>query len=310
MKRFLGRDWLAAGFAIGWFSLATPSACGQIAAWLDFDGAIPGDATDARHPKWIEIRSFSVDARRTAGSPGGQAGGGIPTLSEISLSKQVDRASSRLFVAAVAGNKPLPRVTLDLNSGPDQPLMRLELENVLLSQQSGWFGGTDKATESISLRFEKITFISILPDSGTIFSSYDLRTGEVNSGTGSTTNPDSDSDGLPDSWEMTYGLSVGTNDAAGDADGDALSNLHEFQLGTNPKSGTSFFKAVLTPGTTAPGTFDISWNSVPGKTYIIEWSPDLVTKFTAVRTVTAAGATTTENLPRSGTLGFFRVRPQ
>jgi len=45
--------------------------------------------------------------------------------------------------------------------------------------------------------------------------------------------PDSDGDGLPDWWEMLHfgGLDW---DGAGDLDGDGLTNLQEFQLGTDP----------------------------------------------------------------------------
>jgi hypothetical protein len=105
-------------------------------------------------------------------------------------------------------------------------------------------------------------------------------------------------------------LAVGTNDAGGDADSDGLTNLHEYQLGTNPRSGTSFFQARLSLPAAQPGTCDLTWNSVVGKTYVIEWSPDLATPFSPVKTVTASATETTENLTRSGPLGFYRVRPQ
>jgi hypothetical protein len=46
---------------------------------------------------------------------------------------------------------------------------------------------------------------------------------------------DADQDGLDDGWEATYGFSSSDPaDAAGDLDGDGLSNLREFQLGTHP----------------------------------------------------------------------------
>jgi parallel beta-helix repeat protein len=51
--------------------------------------------------------------------------------------------------------------------------------------------------------------------------------------------PDSDGDSLPDVWEVTYGLNPLSNDTAGDHDGDGLSNLEEFLLGLNPSSEDS-----------------------------------------------------------------------
>jgi hypothetical protein len=54
---------------------------------------------------------------------------------------------------------------------------------------------------------------------------------------------DSDSDSLPDAWEVASRLnprsSTGDNGSAGDLDGDGASNLAELQAGTNPSDGTS-----------------------------------------------------------------------
>jgi hypothetical protein len=44
---------------------------------------------------------------------------------------------------------------------------------------------------------------------------------------------DSDSDGLPDAWEFLYFGNV-AQDPSGDPDGDGLTNLQEYQLGTDP----------------------------------------------------------------------------
>ncbi len=46
---------------------------------------------------------------------------------------------------------------------------------------------------------------------------------------------DSDLDGMPDRWETDNGLTVGTDDAALDLDGDGLSNERELVLGTRPQ---------------------------------------------------------------------------
>jgi hypothetical protein len=50
---------------------------------------------------------------------------------------------------------------------------------------------------------------------------------------------DSDGDGMPDSWETTYGLNPFADDSHKDLDGDGLSNLEEYQNGRRSASGCS-----------------------------------------------------------------------
>src|SRR5690606_35763331 len=46
-------------------------------------------------------------------------------------------------------------------------------------------------------------------------------------------------DGLPDGWEVPLGLDPGRDDAAGDPDGDGLTNTEELALGTLPREADS-----------------------------------------------------------------------
>ena len=50
---------------------------------------------------------------------------------------------------------------------------------------------------------------------------------------------DVDGDGIPDGWELEYGLDLLNNDADQDFDGDGLTNLQEFQGGASPRDPDS-----------------------------------------------------------------------
>lgn len=284
--------------------LVLPSAHATLSGWIDFDGQIKGEATESNHVNWIEIQSFQIDAKLTAGQPGA-----------FYINKSLDRASPKLFLACPSGTH-YPHANLDLNliSGTGTPVnfLRLEMEDVLVTSAQTSGNDVDRPFEAIGLAFGRITytyyFTSPSGTTSTFISNFDYRSKTGSTGTG--TNPDTDADGMPDAWETTYNLSVGSNDGSADADGDGLSNLNEFLLGTNPRSGTSFFKAQLTPVTGSPGVYQLTWNSVVGTTYVVEWSPDLKTPFTTQRTVTATATTRSENFVNPGSVGFYRVRPQ
>lgn len=61
---------------------------------------------------------------------------------------------------------------------------------------------------------------------------------------------DEDSDGIPDAWEIQYGLEPGANDASGDPDRDGYTNLEEYQNNTDP----------LTSDNTADADNDGMWD--------------------------------------------------
>jgi len=53
-------------------------------------------------------------------------------------------------------------------------------------------------------------------------------------GEGNNADTDDDNDGMPDAWELIYGLNPLVNDADADPDGDDISNLNEYEGGSAP----------------------------------------------------------------------------
>jgi phosphatidylinositol glycan class B len=76
---------------------------------------------------------------------------------------------------------------------------------------------------------------------------------------------DTDGDGLPDYWELTYFGSPTGAVADTDDDGDGMTNLQEFQAGTNPKDSTSALRM----------TGLIRFTTVSNKLYRVEYTNEL-----------------------------------
>jgi hypothetical protein len=124
-----------------------------------------------------------------------------------------------------------------------------------------------------------------------------------------TGNPsDSDSDSMPDAWELVHGLLTGTDDAALDPDGDGQANSSEFIAGTDPQATGSVF-SIGSIGFPGDGRVTLRWLGVATKTYQIASSPDLTT-WTAIEP-TVPCATTGEmsaDVPTDGASGrFYRI---
>ncbi len=79
--------------------------------------------------------------------------------------------------------------------------------------------------------------------------------------------PDYDNDGLLDQWEIQFFGSLSADPNA-DADGDGLSNNHEFLAGTNPTNAASVFKVVGAARTTSD--IAVTWTAVGGHSYVVQ----------------------------------------
>jgi hypothetical protein len=90
---------------------------------------------------------------------------------------------------------------------------------------------------------------------------------------------DADRDGLPDNWELSYGLNpADANDASSDRDADGRTALAEFQSRTDPGDPQSVLRihnfSRLSSGTDTV-IVRFNWPRVPGVTYQVETSTDL-----------------------------------
>ncbi|HXI84394.1 MAG TPA: family 16 glycosylhydrolase [Verrucomicrobiae bacterium] len=121
-------------------------------------------------------------------------------------------------------------------------------------------------------------------------------------------------DGIPNGWKQQYGFSPFDNTvAAADPDGDDLSNLQEFQLGTNPLDNNSPFH--VTAVTLQGSDVLVSWQSVGGMTSAVESTPALGGSYSNISgniIITGSGLTTTNYLDpgavTNAPLQFYRIR--
>lgn len=119
---------------------------------------------------------------------------------------------------------------------------------------------------------------------------------------------DSDGDGLPDWWELDHFGGIGTNPNA-DPDGDGMSSYAEFIAGTDPNSPTSSLRTVN--AVPATGGFRVTWSSVPGHTYAVQYTQDLKTPWLTLQpsVPASAGATTSwlDTTATGLTRRFYRI---
>src|SRR5207249_5799705 len=98
--------------------------------------------------------------------------------------------------------------------------------------------------------------------------------------------------------------------AGGDFDGDSLSNLQEFQVGTSPTNGASAFQ--ITSIMREANNIRVTWTCGPGKTNALQRATAITNNFAAIFTVTNTVGTTTNSLDLGAATNvpafYYRVR--
>jgi hypothetical protein len=294
-------------------SMATPNACGSAALLVDYyDDRFPGDAMRASTLKGLIIHT--ADDLGRPGPDYSYGWGLMNTLTAAELIKDYADGSvmrmteallhsttnqSDTFIISSPGVEPL-RITLCWTDPPGSSTSSLDsrtprLVNDLDLKVIGP-GGTHypyklsyltpsaNATTNSENNVDNVEQVYIeTPVTGqyTIQIDYDgsLTDNEqwyslLISGI----SEDSDSDGIPDSWEALY-FSSPTGAVAGmDSDGDGSDNLTEYIAGTLPNDPNSVFAvssfSVDPDNSSAPCI--VNWNTTVGRLYTVKYADNLI----------------------------------
>ena len=119
---------------------------------------------------------------------------------------------------------------------------------------------------------------------------------------------DSDSDGLPNDWELAHGLDPESNDGGADPDGDGLTNLQEFNCGTNPRDQASRLELAVVRDN---NQLELRFQAQPNRTYSIESCEQLERdKWKTIRTLApgeGSEVVVRELIGRDQTAHYFRL---
>jgi len=148
---------------------------------------VPGESMKKGHEGQIDIVSFSFGAVQHGSFARGGAGGGSgkAEFQDISIVKEVDKSSPKLFQACAAGTH-FPKATIFVRKAGDKPLeyYKVELKDLIVSsvQNSGSASG-DSVMESTTLNCAVINFTYVEQDAKggagkTVTAGYNVRTSE------------------------------------------------------------------------------------------------------------------------------------
>lgn len=107
-----------------------------MAIYMHIQG-IDGNVTTKAYENWIELESFEFNVQRKLNTQPGRISnreGSKPSVSEVSISKRLDKSSSLLFGEATVGTaKPTVNIHFVTSSSSPQPYLEYTLSNVIVS---------------------------------------------------------------------------------------------------------------------------------------------------------------------------------
>lgn len=127
-----------------------------MAIYLHVDG-LEGDVTAAGHEGWIECHAMDFGVGRSISTPTGSSQereSSAPSLSDVTIVKNMDKCTPKLFELACIGKSKLVKIDLVQTGEQLDTYMSYTLENSLISSYSSNTGG-DRPTESVAFNFTK-----------------------------------------------------------------------------------------------------------------------------------------------------------
>lgn len=272
------------------------AALSEMYLWLD---GIPGNATDSRHAGWINVLGFDQSVSRPLAAS-------RPTFSPFNIVKRADK-SSPLFALHAADGKSIKAGTFEVVRMAQTKVRFLQVKLTGISVRGFHQGSVNsEVQEALSFDFNTVqwTYTEIGPDGSALSvttCSWNRITG---TGQGGDLPADADEDGLPDSYELLYGLDINVKDSTFDLDGDGLTNIEEFRAGTIPNSRDSVFR--VSGVRNSQGVVSLSWTPVSGKTYRLVGASSPEGPFEFIRFLNEAEQSAGQlSIPNTGAHQFF-----
>jgi type VI secretion system secreted protein Hcp len=126
-------------------------------AFIKFDG-IDGEATEAKHSKWIDVDSFHWGVSHHVDMVGAAQSSGKAAIESFSFTKLTDSSSPKLALSCCTGEHiKLAEIHFSQSTGDRLVWMSYKFTDVMISgfNISGNPSGVDRPQESISISFSK-----------------------------------------------------------------------------------------------------------------------------------------------------------
>lgn len=125
--------------------------------FLKIDG-IPGESTDDKHKNEIDVLSWSWGMQQSGTRQAGPGGGsGKVSISDMTFSKYVDKATHNIIAACASGKHIAEALLTVRKAGGDSQVeyMKITMKEIIVSSYStgGNKDGLDRVEESVTLNF-------------------------------------------------------------------------------------------------------------------------------------------------------------